>query len=163
MTVVWDESGVAVYFFPRQSIPTDITGLAPQPQTWGIPFARWPASMCNPFQVRLSFFHIVTSPSLTHHAYQFFQQHWAIFDTTLWCVILKFVFIFSLVSIVVATGLETYGQQLGRLVRNRAVLSELDLLLAPISSRTAVHPSHKHVSREPLPLLYVAMFIFILS
>lgn len=54
MTVVWDEAGVAVYFFSRQSVPEDITGLAPQPQTWGIPFARWPAANCNPFQVAKS-------------------------------------------------------------------------------------------------------------
>ncbi|KAF8588469.1 glycoside hydrolase family 16 protein [Ramaria rubella] len=61
--MVWDESGVAVYFFPRQTVPPDITGMAPQPQTWGVPFARWPATNCNPFQ--------------------FFQQHSVIFDTTL--------------------------------------------------------------------------------
>ena len=62
--VVWDETGIAVYFFPRNAIPDDITGLAPQPQTWGLPFARWPATSCNSFQ--------------------FFNMHSAIFDTTLW-------------------------------------------------------------------------------
>jgi len=61
--MLWDESGVAVYFFTRSAIPNDLTGMTPQPQTWGAPFARWPATGCNPFQ--------------------FFQQHSAIFDTTL--------------------------------------------------------------------------------
>jgi len=61
--MVWDETGIAVYFFNRSAIPADITGLAPQPQNWGLPFARWPATNCNSFQ--------------------FFQLHSAIFDTTL--------------------------------------------------------------------------------
>jgi len=59
----WDNTGIAIYFFPRQSIPSDITAQAPVPEGWGTPSAFWPASGCNPFQ--------------------FFQNHSAIFDTTL--------------------------------------------------------------------------------
>lgn len=61
--VLWDNTGVKVYFFNRNSIPTDITANAPIPERWGTPSAFWPASTCNPFQ--------------------FFQDHSAIFDTTL--------------------------------------------------------------------------------
>ncbi|KAL0950671.1 hypothetical protein HGRIS_007456 [Hohenbuehelia grisea] len=59
----WDSTGVAVYFFPRDAIPADLTSNAPQPSSWGAPQARWPASGCNPFE--------------------FFKQHHVIFDTTL--------------------------------------------------------------------------------
>ncbi|KAI0271656.1 glycoside hydrolase family 16 protein [Gloeopeniophorella convolvens] len=58
-----DDDGIAVWFFPRSSIPADITARAPQPDSWGTPSAAWPASGCNPAQ--------------------FFQDHSAIFDTTL--------------------------------------------------------------------------------
>jgi len=61
--VLWDDSGVAVSFFSRQNIPSDITAGAPVPDNWGTPSAFWPASSCNPFQ--------------------FFQNHGVIFDTTL--------------------------------------------------------------------------------
>ncbi|KAI0307467.1 concanavalin A-like lectin/glucanase domain-containing protein [Multifurca ochricompacta] len=59
----WDDSGVAIYFFARNSIPSDITAGAPVPEGWGTPSAFWPASSCNPFE--------------------FFQNHSAILDTTL--------------------------------------------------------------------------------
>ncbi|TCD66776.1 hypothetical protein EIP91_000967 [Steccherinum ochraceum] len=59
----WDNDGISVWFFPRSSIPGDITGSQPQPSNWGEPQAFWPASGCNPFQ--------------------FFNSHSAIFDTTL--------------------------------------------------------------------------------
>lgn len=62
--VLWDDDGVSVYFFPRSSIPADITAGAPQPNGWGLPMAQWPASSCNPST--------------------FFHDHSAIFDTTLW-------------------------------------------------------------------------------
>ena len=64
--VVWDTDGIAVYFFPANSIPSDITAGAPLPDTWGTAQARWPATSCAPFQ--------------------FFVNHSAIFDTTLWYV-----------------------------------------------------------------------------
>ncbi|KAH9060757.1 glycoside hydrolase family 16 protein [Lactarius vividus] len=59
----WDDSGIAVWFFARSSIPSDITANAPVPDGWGTPSAFWPASTCNPFE--------------------FFQDHSVIFDTTL--------------------------------------------------------------------------------
>jgi len=59
----WDTTGVAVYFFPRGSIPADITAEAPLPDTWGRAQARWPAAACDPFK--------------------FFNNHNAIFDITL--------------------------------------------------------------------------------
>ena len=63
LAVLWDNSGVQVWFFSRNNIPSDITANAPIPASWGTPSAFWPASTCNPFQ--------------------FFQDHSAIFDTTL--------------------------------------------------------------------------------
>jgi len=59
----WDKDGITIWFFPRGSIPTDISAGAPQSQNWGMPVARWPASTCDPFK--------------------FFVDHVAIFDTTL--------------------------------------------------------------------------------
>lgn len=59
----WDNSGIAVYFFPRGSIPADIPAGTPVPSSWGLAQARWPATTCNPFQ--------------------FFYNNVAIFDTTL--------------------------------------------------------------------------------
>jgi hypothetical protein len=62
--VQWDNSGIAVFFFPRGSVPSDIDAGSPDPSGWGTPMARWPATSCNPFQ--------------------FFKQHSVIFDITLW-------------------------------------------------------------------------------
>ncbi|EMD41533.1 glycoside hydrolase family 16 protein [Gelatoporia subvermispora B] len=59
----WIDSGISVFFFPRSSIPSDITAGAPQPGNWGQPMASWPATDCNPST--------------------FFSDHSAIFDTTL--------------------------------------------------------------------------------
>ncbi|KAF9524068.1 concanavalin A-like lectin/glucanase domain-containing protein [Crepidotus variabilis] len=59
----WDSTGIAIYFFPRNSIPDDINNEAPNPDSWGLPQARWPATTCDPFK--------------------FFVDHVAIFDTTL--------------------------------------------------------------------------------
>jgi len=58
----WDTSGIAVFFFPRGSIPADIEAEAPQPSAWGPAMARWPAINCDPFK--------------------FFYDNIAIFDTT---------------------------------------------------------------------------------
>jgi hypothetical protein len=59
----WDETGVSVFFFDRAAIPADIEAGAPQPDSWGMAMAHWPASSCNPFD--------------------FFHDHSLIFDTTL--------------------------------------------------------------------------------
>ncbi|KAG1867837.1 glycoside hydrolase family 16 protein [Suillus subalutaceus] len=61
--MLWDDTGIKVYFFPRGSIPSDISAKAPQPQNWPAPMADWPSTDCNP--------------------YQFFNNNSAIFDTTL--------------------------------------------------------------------------------
>lgn len=59
----WDTTGVAIWFFPRGSEPADITSEVPQPDSWGAAQANWPAASCDPFK--------------------FFNNHNAIFDTTL--------------------------------------------------------------------------------
>jgi len=59
----WDQTGIAVYFFPAGSEPSDIAAEKPQPDKWGAPQAKWPASACDPFK--------------------FFNNHHVIFDTTL--------------------------------------------------------------------------------
>ncbi|KAG8924549.1 hypothetical protein FRC01_011360 [Tulasnella sp. 417] len=41
-----DENGVAVWFFPRDSIPDDLSSQSPQPETWGSPKAFWSSSQC---------------------------------------------------------------------------------------------------------------------
>lgn len=61
--MLWDSTGIKVYFFPRGSIPSDISAGAPQPQNWPAPMANFPSTDCNP--------------------YTFFYTHSAIFDTTL--------------------------------------------------------------------------------
>ncbi|EJD55251.1 hypothetical protein AURDEDRAFT_109653 [Auricularia subglabra TFB-10046 SS5] len=60
--MLWDETAIAVWFFPRSRIPNDIADRRPQPGSWGTPFARWPGSSCNTMD--------------------FFKDHNAIFDTT---------------------------------------------------------------------------------
>ncbi|KAI4519310.1 hypothetical protein K525DRAFT_258590 [Schizophyllum commune Loenen D] len=61
-TMVWDDDGIAIYFFRRDSIPDDITAGEPRPDLWGTAAARWPASSCDP--------------------YKYFYDNIAIFDTT---------------------------------------------------------------------------------
>ena len=62
-TVQWVDSGISVWFFPRSSIPSDITASTPVPDGWGKPLAHWPATDCAPAT--------------------FFKDHVQIFDTTL--------------------------------------------------------------------------------
>lgn len=61
-TVEWALSGINVYFFTRNSIPADITNGSPNPAGWGTPIANFPSTNCNP--------------------YQYFYDHFNIFDTT---------------------------------------------------------------------------------
>jgi hypothetical protein len=53
----WVESGIAVWFFTRDSIPEDIKANHPMPWTWKAPFARWAAATCDPNR----FFYAVNS------------------------------------------------------------------------------------------------------
>lgn len=48
--VQWDDSGIAIYFFPRQQIPSDITSGQPNPASWGLPNAKWPSSELSTFK-----------------------------------------------------------------------------------------------------------------
>ncbi|KZT58392.1 glycoside hydrolase family 16 protein, partial [Calocera cornea HHB12733] len=59
----WDSSGIAVYFWSRANVPSDITSSTPDPSGWPEPIGAWPASQCNP--------------------YEYFYNNVAIFDTTL--------------------------------------------------------------------------------
>jgi hypothetical protein len=69
-SVRWESSGISIYFFPRESIPSDITAGAPQPSTWGTPAGNWPNTNCDPAT--------------------FLKNHQIIFDTTLWLVAQSF-------------------------------------------------------------------------
>jgi hypothetical protein len=66
--VLWDNSGIRVWLFHRGSIPADLIRDAPLPETWGEPMATFGSSSCNPWQ--------------------YMQNHVAIFDITLWCVLM---------------------------------------------------------------------------
>ncbi len=39
--------GISTYFFPKGSVPSDISGGSPDPSNWGEPQAHWPATQCN--------------------------------------------------------------------------------------------------------------------
>lgn len=119
MIVQWIDSGISVFFFPRNAIPSDITSGAPQPSTWGTPMAFWPASTCN--------------------TNTFFSSHSAIFNIALWYVNI-FVHALKTLSHVVllaAIGLATNGA---------AVLKVPEPLLAVNMFRTTAGHSVKHVS-----------------
>ena len=38
----WDSQGIMVWFFPRGSVPSDITNGNPDPSSWGQPVANFP-------------------------------------------------------------------------------------------------------------------------
>ncbi|KAG7450134.1 uncharacterized protein BT62DRAFT_961746, partial [Guyanagaster necrorhizus] len=59
----WDDEGIKVYFWPQNSVPSDVDAGTPVPDTWGTPMANWPSSACN--------------------STKYFYQHSFIFDTTL--------------------------------------------------------------------------------
>ncbi|WWD17965.1 hypothetical protein CI109_102410 [Kwoniella shandongensis] len=58
----WSKVGITVWWFPRSNIPADITNDAPEPSGWGTPVAHFASDSCDP--------------------YQFFYDHYNIFDTT---------------------------------------------------------------------------------
>jgi hypothetical protein len=48
----WDTSGIAMWYFPRASVPSNIGGTdAPDPTTWGKASAWYPAASCDPTKV----------------------------------------------------------------------------------------------------------------
>ncbi|KAJ6562456.1 concanavalin A-like lectin/glucanase domain-containing protein [Mycena capillaripes] len=50
--MLWDKAGVAMWYFARSSVPSDIGGTAsPDPTTWGKASAWYPASSCDPTTV----------------------------------------------------------------------------------------------------------------
>ncbi|KLT39292.1 hypothetical protein CC85DRAFT_251404 [Cutaneotrichosporon oleaginosum] len=61
--LAWQKSGITAWFHPRYNIPDDITNGNPNPDNWGTPVAHFPSTSCSP--------------------YQFFYDHFNIFDTTL--------------------------------------------------------------------------------
>ncbi|KAF8827753.1 hypothetical protein HHX47_DHR4000369 [Lentinula edodes] len=49
--VLWDESGIAMWFFNRSSVPSDISSSQPDPTSWSTASAWYPASGCSPSSV----------------------------------------------------------------------------------------------------------------
>ncbi len=45
--MLWTSTGISTYFFPRTSIPSDITSGAPDPSSWGTPVTAFGGSGCN--------------------------------------------------------------------------------------------------------------------
>jgi hypothetical protein len=61
--MAWDQSGIRVWWHPRNKIPDDIVADKPNPDNWGKPMAFYPASDCDPWK--------------------YFYEHISIWDTTL--------------------------------------------------------------------------------
>jgi hypothetical protein len=47
--MLWDKSGIAMWYFARADVPSNIGGTAsPDPTSWGKASAWYPASSCDP-------------------------------------------------------------------------------------------------------------------
>lgn len=44
---LWDNTGIKIWFFPRTSIPSDITSGSPDPRGWNEPVAFWDTKGCD--------------------------------------------------------------------------------------------------------------------
>ena len=44
---LWDDQGIRIFFFPRQSIPSDVHSDAPDPSGWGKPAIAYDKSGCD--------------------------------------------------------------------------------------------------------------------
>lgn len=43
----WTDTGLGVWFFPRSSVPSDLSSNSPDPSSWGLPTAYYPTSSCD--------------------------------------------------------------------------------------------------------------------
>ena len=43
----WNSSGIYIWFFPRDSIPSDLHDSTPDLDGWGLPAAAYPTSSCD--------------------------------------------------------------------------------------------------------------------
>ena len=45
--MLWDESGIKLWFFERKDVPGDFSSDNPNPDSWGLPKAFYPTTACN--------------------------------------------------------------------------------------------------------------------